>query len=561
MDLSNQIDTALDQTGSRVPPQLAPNVGPISGYGSPVNMMAFDTPSATSTVKRHSYANERTWSDADVLHQARPRVLRENVNRAHVSFGVPTGSSAPFHHTIWLPNDCPGQFPTLCATDTPAPSLSRYTNPFLSDLNASSDVDYRHNRPVLKNDYAIRANPPTVPSIVYNPQIAERRKTIKIDKFDGSSCVETFLLKFQHASHYNGWQDRDKAAHLAAALTGSAGLILWNLADPTFDELVARLRQRYGSKEQHEKFRHELRARRRKRDENLQELAQDIERLAALAYPDDPQATRDRFGIEAFIEAIGDPELICKIREREPPTIQCALSVAMKLEILHRARDSAMNKSARPVYNTYTNEGSDAEIGNGNRQLNPRRNEPRTKSGRKEAVDVVQTVDNPLVNDLKRQLNEALQRREVAECESQRLKQEVESLRTCAPPLTGQPQAPISYPINNRPTAASAGNSSTDAQLYPKRSSNSQCYTCGSYGHLRRECPVRNLNSSITMPASYQTYQARCSKRSDADNEGRVYLSVTVDGQTYACLLDTGCEVSVIPSSMAKNYMLRDRES
>jgi uncharacterized membrane protein len=67
------------------------------------------------------------------------------------------------------------------------------------------------------------------------------------------------------------------------------------------------LRQRYGSTEQREKFRHELRARRRKRDENLQEMAEDIERLAALAYLDDPHATHDRFGVKAFIEALNDP--------------------------------------------------------------------------------------------------------------------------------------------------------------------------------------------------------------------------------------------------------------
>jgi hypothetical protein len=83
-----------------------------------------------------------------------------------------------------------------------------------------------------------RSPPPTLP---------ERKAAIKVDKYDGTTCIETFLFKFENTARYNQWRDRDKAAHLAAALSGSAGLILWNLPDPTYVELVARLRQRYGS--------------------------------------------------------------------------------------------------------------------------------------------------------------------------------------------------------------------------------------------------------------------------------------------------------------------------
>jgi hypothetical protein len=63
-------------------------------------------------------------------------------------------------------------------------------------------------------------------------------------------------------THYNNWQDSDKAADLAAALAGSAVVILWNLSEPTYIELVCRLRQQYGSTEQREEFCYKVRARR-----------------------------------------------------------------------------------------------------------------------------------------------------------------------------------------------------------------------------------------------------------------------------------------------------------
>jgi hypothetical protein len=216
----------------------------------------------------------------------------------------------------------------------------------LQTSSHAAEVDPKYQ---LSFEAGSRGVEPSYPVIALLPPISERRTAIKVEKYDGSTCIETFLLKFDHIARYNNWRDSDRAAHLAAALTGSAGLILWNLPEPTYGELVDRLRQRYGSTEQREKVSHELRARRRSRNEGLQELAQDIERLAALAYPDDPQATRDRLGVESFIEALNDSELMCKIREREPASLQSALSTAMKLEILHRARDTAIGRSVRPI--------------------------------------------------------------------------------------------------------------------------------------------------------------------------------------------------------------------
>ena len=47
------------------------------------------------------------------------------------------------------------------------------------------------------------------------------------------------------------------------------------------------MRRRFGSADQEQKFQTELRARRKRRKESLQELHVDITRLIALAYPKD----------------------------------------------------------------------------------------------------------------------------------------------------------------------------------------------------------------------------------------------------------------------------------
>jgi len=54
-------------------------------------------------------------------------------------------------------------------------------------------------------------------------------RNIKPDKYDGTQCVETFMVKFDNCAKYNNWKDVDKAAHLRASLTGPAGLYYGNL--------------------------------------------------------------------------------------------------------------------------------------------------------------------------------------------------------------------------------------------------------------------------------------------------------------------------------------------
>jgi len=62
----------------------------------------------------------------------------------------------------------------------------------------------------------------------------------------------------------------------------------------------------------------ELRCRRRGKGESLRELAQDIRRLMALAYPGERSSLADHTARDAFLSVLDDPEFELKIREREP---------------------------------------------------------------------------------------------------------------------------------------------------------------------------------------------------------------------------------------------------
>jgi len=165
--------------------------------------------------------------------------------------------------------------------------------------------------------------------------------TLKLSRYDGSQPLETFLAKFDNCCQYYNWSEREKVCHLRNALEGRAGAVLLETKrQDTVDQLIQLLKSRFGSQDQTERFRIELKARRRGKNESLQSLFNDICRLMTLAYPGQSGSLCDIMARDIFLEAL-DPSLRLKILERdtEPVTIEDALRVACRLEAIRKTAD------------------------------------------------------------------------------------------------------------------------------------------------------------------------------------------------------------------------------
>jgi len=100
---------------------------------------------------------------------------------------------------------------------------------------------------------------------------------MKLQHYNGSDSLETFLLKFQHLAVYMKWNDHDRFHHLCASLEGPASQVLWKLPhDVTIADLERLLQTRFGTKLQAESFRTKLHIRRRDKGEPLQDLYRDV---------------------------------------------------------------------------------------------------------------------------------------------------------------------------------------------------------------------------------------------------------------------------------------------
>ena len=180
-------------------------------------------------------------------------------------------------------------------------------------------------------------NLPATESAQHHPSHVRYLPHVTLGTYRGDSCLETFLSKFENISSYLCWNESDRLFHLRASLEGAAGQILWDAGVQTSaSDVIRLLRARFGNENQAERFRAELRARRRRKDESLQSLYNDVCRLLALAYPGPTNPTTVLVGRDMFLDALHDQSLRVRILEREPKTLEEALNLACRLEAYDR---------------------------------------------------------------------------------------------------------------------------------------------------------------------------------------------------------------------------------
>ena len=153
--------------------------------------------------------------------------------------------------------------------------------------------------------------------------------------FDGKMPWEAYLAQFELVAEINRWSEAEKATHLAVSLKGAAATVLTNLTVDkrrSYATLTAALSARFGAAHQTELNRMRLKARTRGKEETLAELAEDVERLVRLAYPDATEAMVEVLAKDQFTDALPEEDTRLRIRQNKPATLKDALRIALELE-------------------------------------------------------------------------------------------------------------------------------------------------------------------------------------------------------------------------------------
>ena len=164
----------------------------------------------------------------------------------------------------------------------------------------------------------------------------------KPPRFSGNGSVRTFLTKLDNYTRYNRWSDREK-------LEDPAAQVLWDLQSEgavSHRDLWATMMQVYRSEGQGEVMRTQLKLVQRKKKESITDLAMEIRRLMAMAFPGPTNRTTDIAARDVLLEALDDPELNFQIHTQRPRDLDSEVQIAQYLEAGMR---SLRSRSIKPV--------------------------------------------------------------------------------------------------------------------------------------------------------------------------------------------------------------------
>ncbi|GBN24760.1 hypothetical protein AVEN_158289-1, partial [Araneus ventricosus] len=192
-----------------------------------------------------------------------------------------------------------------------------------------------------------------------SPEFISSRPTVKPLTFDGQTSWTVFKTQFDVVSSTNGWTDFVKASQLVASLRGSAAEVLQGIPADKLTELTTvekALESRFGDSHLTQFYRTELKTRRQKPGESLQELAADVERLMSLAYAECPLDVRESLAAQYFVDAIRDEDTQHSTRLMDAKDLKSSLAYSMKYEAAR-----TVSKTSRHVRSMGTEDHTSTE--------------------------------------------------------------------------------------------------------------------------------------------------------------------------------------------------------
>jgi len=234
-----------------------------------------------------------------------------------------------------------------------------------------------------------------------------------------------------------------------------------------------------------------LKSRRRRPDEDIQSLAQEVERLVHRAYPRAPADLRETLSMDSFIDSLYDPPLQCPLREREPVTLNEAVANALRLEAINlstlRGKETP-GKQFRAVKTDHADEGRKTDSP---KRPSPNSAEKPTSAGRGKRSP---KKEQPATAETQRAFRGQLQRQDK---EISRLRQKlVEISRTGSVPST-----PSTAPASPLLVQAAEPQPYYNDTLPVHGASPAYVYQTASYP--ADACPDRKWNSAAAFDVCY----------------------------------------------------------
>ena len=449
---------------------------------------------------------------------------------------------------------------TAIVSDDESESSQRFGNRKVSDIESHLEIMRLkkqlaeleanlepRNQFKLVNDIGTHREPI---SVIKRANLAEGRS---LGIFDGSTDLDTFLVRFESCCRYFSWSESKKVFHSMNASTGSAEPIVKEVGPAGTQEHVLELLQsRFGTKLNIDKFHAELRRRKRGSDETLQELYLDLCRLRVLALGENSdEKFPEIYFRNIFVDALNDRELRRAVLIQNPKTMEAAYNIATRLELIYAYETPLRDQNRQSV-----------------RQLDL---ENENLESSKQSAE--------LIHDVARRIED--------------LEGTLQSMQMMTGTYEQVPYFPtessldesFQEPVQNRLSEVTSGQTHGEGTFHRTheinvplgrgkqsvRPNQRSYYTCGENGHNSRGCkqpPRRSKSSEGHVTREFMSHK-RCLTRSGDQVPGtsnnrnssvkirrEAYLEIKMGSRKILALLDSGCEQSVIGRNLMKRVPL-----
>jgi len=234
-----------------------------------------------------------------------------------------------------------------------------------------------------------------------------------------------------------------------------------------------------------------------------------------LAYPGEDSNSTKRYGIDAFITAVNDPALEFEVMKQAPSSLQEAANCATKLE-------------------AYTEMLSDrttvtVERGSGKTQVLSRSCSIFRTTVEPEGSANTEATLLERIGQLEKQLEQVAKGNRDARGSSSRKAGSKKNGKTG----------------RGKPVSEKGERVCPSPETHP-------CTYCKELGHWRRDCPKSKARGQESEEANVRSVLAVSANMSPT----KIYVTAEVNGEPVRCLLNSGCERSVISADLVPNVEL-----